>query len=90
MQNILRSFDPAWASPNNVPRRMAAHQGLVKRPDACGIGIMKGRTMDIKFAHQSRVARYGIALGVLLYAVWRGLVWFFVPKNFDPRHLRNR
>jgi hypothetical protein len=46
--------------------------------------------MDIKFAHQSRVAQYGIALGVLLYAVWRGLVWFFVPKNFDPRHLRNR
>jgi len=46
--------------------------------------------MDIKFAHQSRVARYGIALGALLYAVWRGLAWFFVPKDFDPRHLRNR
>ena len=46
--------------------------------------------MDIKFAHQSRVAEYGIALGVLLYAVWRGLAWFFVPKDFDPRHLRNR
>ena len=36
---------------------------------------MKGVTVDIKFAEESRVARYGIALGVLLYAVWRGLVW---------------
>jgi len=30
--------------------------------------------MNIKFAEQSRVAGYGIALGTLLYAVWRGLV----------------
>ena len=51
---------------------------------------MKGRNMDIKFAREGRVAQYGIALGVLLYAVWRGLVWFFVPKDFDPRHLRGR
>ena len=34
--------------------------------------------MNIKFAEQNRVAQYGIALGVLLYAVWRGLVWFLV------------
>jgi hypothetical protein len=46
--------------------------------------------MDIKFASEGRVAQYGIALGVLLYAVWRGLVWFFVPEDFDPRHLRGR
>ena len=44
--------------------------------------------MDIKFAHQSRVARYGIALGVLLYAVWRGLVWFFVLVHLALRHPR--
>jgi hypothetical protein len=35
--------------------------------------------MDIKFAEQSRVARYGVALGTLLYAVWCGLVRVFVP-----------
>jgi hypothetical protein len=46
--------------------------------------------MDIKFAGQSRVARYGIALGLLLYAVWRGLVRAFVPRDFDPRRLRGR
>lgn len=37
--------------------------------------------MDIKFAREGRVAQYGIALGVLLYAVWRGLAWFFTPRN---------
>ena len=46
--------------------------------------------MDIKFAEHGRAARYGIAVGVVLHAVWRGLVWFFVPKDFDPRHLRGR
>jgi len=40
---------------------------------------MKGTIMDIKFAEQSRVARYGVALGTLLYAVWCGLVRVFVP-----------
>lgn len=30
--------------------------------------------MNIKFAQQSRVAQYGIALGVLVHAAWRGLV----------------
>ena len=44
--------------------------------------------MNIKLAQHSRVARYGVALGVLLWAVWRGLVWFFVPTDFDPRRLR--
>jgi hypothetical protein len=49
---------------------------------------MKGSTMNIKFADQSRTARYGIALGILLYAVWRGLVRVFVSRDFDPRRLR--
>jgi len=49
---------------------------------------MKGSIVNIKFAEQSRVAGYGIALGVLPYAVWRGLVRFFVPENFGPRRLR--
>ena len=45
--------------------------------------------MNIKLAQQSRTARYGIALGALLYAVWRGIVGFFAPRNFDPRRLRS-
>jgi len=49
---------------------------------------MKGSAMNIKFADQSRTARYGIALGILLYAVWRGLVRVFVSRDFDPRRLR--
>jgi hypothetical protein len=49
---------------------------------------MKGRTMNIKFAEEGRTARYGIALGVLLYAAWRGLVRVFRPRDFDPRRLR--
>jgi hypothetical protein len=44
--------------------------------------------MNIKLAQQSRPARYGIALGVLLYVLWRGIVRFFAPGNFDPRRLR--
>ena len=44
--------------------------------------------MNIKFAEESRVARYGIALGVLLYAVWRGLMRLSAPRDFDPRRLR--
>jgi hypothetical protein len=39
--------------------------------------------MNLKFVEQSRTARYGIALGVLLYALWRGIVRFFAPGNFD-------
>ena len=46
--------------------------------------------MNIKSAEQDRVARYGIALGVLLYALWRGVVWFFAPKDFDERHALGR
>jgi hypothetical protein len=49
---------------------------------------MKGRSMDIKFAGQSRVARYGIALGLMLYAAWRGLVRIFVPRVFELRRQR--
>src|SRR2546422_4894716 len=45
-----------------------------KRREACGKRIMKGRTMNIKLAEQGRTARYGIALGVLLFALWRGIV----------------
>jgi len=33
-------------------------------------------------------ARYGTALGALAYVLWRGIVRFFVPENFDPRRLR--
>jgi hypothetical protein len=40
---------------------------------------MKGTIMNIKFAEKSRVPRYRVALGALLYAVWRGLVRVFVP-----------
>ena len=43
--------------------------------------------MDIKFTEHSRIATYGVALGLLLYAVWRGLVRIFVPRHFDPRRL---
>ena len=46
---------------------------------------MKGTAVNIKFAEQSRVARYGIALTVALHAVWRGLVRFFAPGDFDRR-----
>ena len=45
--------------------------------------------MNIKLAQQSRTARYGIALGALLYAVWRGIVAFFAPRNFDARRLHS-
>src|SRR5882762_11915942 len=59
---------------------------------ACAVRIMKGRTMNIKFAEHSRVATYGAALGLVLHAAWRGLVWFVVPGDvpgdFDPRRLR--
>ena len=44
--------------------------------------------MNFKIDEQDRVARYGVALGLLLYATWRGLVRIFVPKDFDPRRLR--
>jgi len=49
---------------------------------------MKGRAMNIKVVEQSRSARYGIALGILLYALWRGIARFLAPGNFDPRRLR--
>jgi hypothetical protein len=51
---------------------------------------MKGTDMDIKPAQGSRIAEYGIALGTVIYAVWRGLVWFVVPGDFDRHHLRGR
>jgi hypothetical protein len=41
--------------------------------------------MNIKLAQQSRPARYGIALGALLYALWRGIVGFLAPRNFHAR-----
>ena len=46
--------------------------------------------MNIKFAEHSRVASYRIALGVLLYTVWRGVVRFFSPTDFNPHRLRGR
>jgi hypothetical protein len=46
--------------------------------------------MDIKLFESDRVARYGIALGASLSAIWRGLVWLVVPGDFDRRHLRGR
>ena len=51
---------------------------------------MKGADMNIKIIESGRVARYGTALGAALFATWRGLVWFFVPEDFDRRHLRGR
>ncbi|HZF18508.1 MAG TPA: hypothetical protein VE008_02245 [Burkholderiales bacterium] len=45
--------------------------------------------MNIKLAQQSRTATYGIALGALVYAVWRGIVEFFAPRNFDARRLHS-
>ena len=51
---------------------------------------MKETTMNIKIIESGRPARYGIALGTLLYAAWRGLVWLLVPGDFDRRHLRGR
>jgi hypothetical protein len=44
--------------------------------------------MNIKIGGQSRAARYGIALGGLLYTMWRGLVALLVWKDFDPRRVR--
>ena len=46
--------------------------------------------MSIKPIESGRVARYGIALGALLYSAWRGLVWLMVPGDFDRHHLRGR
>jgi hypothetical protein len=34
---------------------------------------MKGVDMGIKLAQQNRTAEYGIALGLLIHAAWRGL-----------------
>jgi hypothetical protein len=34
---------------------------------------MKGVDMGIKLEHQNRTAEYGIALGILIHAAWRGL-----------------
>ena len=49
---------------------------------------MKGTNMNIKLIESGRPARYGIALGALLYAAWRRLVWLLVPGDFDRHHLR--
>ena len=51
---------------------------------------MKGIDMNIKQARPSRIESYGTALGTLVYAAWRGLVWLLVPADFDRRHLRGR
>jgi len=40
--------------------------------------------MFIKSAEQNRVAQYGIALGILLYAVWRGLARLLAPGTYLP------
>src|SRR3981189_501604 len=48
-----------------------------QRREACGKRIMKGRAMNIKLVEQDRAATYGIALGVLLFALWRGIVRLF-------------
>lgn len=45
--------------------------------------------MNIKLVQQGRTARYGSALGALLYAVWRRIAGFFAPRNFDARRLRS-
>src|SRR5256885_473199 len=66
----------------------ARSAALPQAREACGKRIMKGMAMNLKFAEHSKVARWGVALGVLLYAVWRGLVWFFIPGQIDPRRLR--
>jgi hypothetical protein len=58
--------------------------------EACRKRIMKGTDMNIKLVESGRVARCGIALGALLFAIWRGLVWFVVPGDFDRHHLRGR
>jgi hypothetical protein len=44
--------------------------------------------MNFKIDEQDRVARYGIALGVLLHAAWRGLVRILVSEDFNPRRPR--
>jgi hypothetical protein len=41
--------------------------------------------MDIKLIQSGRIAQYGITLGGLLYAAWRGLVWFLVPGDVGRR-----
>jgi hypothetical protein len=51
---------------------------------------MKGTDMNIKIIESGWVVRYGTALGTVLSAAWRGLVWFFVPGDFDRHHLRGR
>src|SRR5712691_3389233 len=48
-----------------------------QRREACGKRIMKGRAMNIKLVEQGRTATYGITLGVLLFALWRGIVRLF-------------
>jgi hypothetical protein len=45
---------------------------------------MKGVNMSIKLVQQNRVAEYGIALGAVLYAVWRGLARI-VPSGVSSR-----
>jgi len=42
--------------------------------------------MSIKLAQQDRVAQYGIALGTLLHAAWRGLARMLAPR--DSTYLR--
>ena len=58
--------------------------------EACRNRIMKGTDMNIKSAKPDRIESYGKALGAVIYAAWRALVWFFVPRDFDRHHLRGR
>jgi len=44
--------------------------------------------MCIKLAQRKRVAEYGIALGILLHAAWRGLARLLAPGDPGSRRLR--
>ena len=65
-------------------------QRLRCESQACRNRIMKGTDMNIKSQQPDRIESYGIALGALIHAAWRALVWFFVPSDFDRHHLRGR
>ncbi len=46
--------------------------------------------MKLKIAANDRPARYGIALGLALHAVWRGLVGVFVPGDLPRDYAKRR
>jgi len=69
---------------------MRSRRGKDGRIHVCAKRIMKGTIMNRKCAEPSRVASYGVALGLLLYAVWQGLVRSFAPKGLDRLRLLGR